>query len=221
MSIDVKICGIKDAQGIEAVNRAAPAYVGFVFFPDSPRFVTPEEAMRLRAKLRVGIRSVALLVDPDDEDLPRMIETLSPDFVQLHGEETPQRCEFIRDHYHRPIIKACRIETKDDIEAAREYDRVADMLLFDAKPSAEGDMPGGNGLPFDWSLLKEEKFEKPWMLSGGLTPENVGQAIRDSGARAVDVSSGVEEIRGRKSPLLIDAFMAAVAKAAKDFPSED
>jgi phosphoribosylanthranilate isomerase len=221
VSIDVKICGIRTIEGIEAANASACAYVGFVFFPDSPRFVTPEEAMRLRAKLRVGIRSVALLVDPDDEDLPRMIETLSPDFVQLHGEETPDRVEFIRDTYHRPIIKACPLATKDDLVAAREYDRVADMLLFDAKPANEGDMPGGNGRAFDWSLLAGETFEKPWLLSGGLTPENVGQAIRESGARAVDVSSGVEEIRGQKSPLLIQAFMAEVAKAAADLGLDD
>ena len=202
MSGWIKICGVKTADAIDAAARAGATHIGFNFFPKSPRYVTPNEASELAAGTG-RMRSVALTVDADDETLRAIASAFRPDMWQLHGDEPPARIEAIRNQFGLPVMKAVAIEAKADVAHARKFDQAADWLLFDAKPGA---LPGGNGLAFDWQLIAEETWTKPWFLSGGLTPGNVADAIRIAHARGVDVSSGVEKSRGHKDPQLIEQF---------------
>ncbi len=209
MSGSIKICGIRTAEAIDAAARAGATHAGFVFYAKSPRNISADDAGKLAA-LAPGLRSVALTVDATDETLHEISAGLHPQMWQLHGDETPERVSAIRSTFRVPVMKAIAIETNADIARARAYERVADWLLFDAKP---GTLPGGNGLAFDWKLIAGEKWTKPWMLSGGLNLANIAEAIRTTRTHAVDVSSGVEKSRGHKDPQLIERFVATARTA--------
>ncbi|MFP3943982.1 MAG: phosphoribosylanthranilate isomerase [Alphaproteobacteria bacterium] len=212
MTLQVKICGLRSREAVGEAVRAGAAFAGFVFFPRSPRAVTEESAAELIRMLPPSVTSVALLVDPDDRALERAL-AVRPGMLQLHGAESPARVAQIRARAGLPVMKAVGIARREDLEDARKYEGVADRLLFDAKaPRTAGSLPGGNGVPFDWRLLGRTRWRVPWMLSGGLTPDNVGRAVSLSGARAVDVSSGVETSPGVKDPARIRAFMEAAKR---------
>ncbi len=204
----VKICGINSPAAARAAARAD--FAGFNFYPRSPRHVTPSRAARLAKHLSRRVKRVAVLVDPDDAQLRDVIDTLQPHFLQLHGKETPARVAAIRRAYKVKVIKALGISTKADFKRIEPYLAVADALLFDAKPpKRKGALPGGNATSFDWKLLAGKKWKRPWLLSGGLSPKNVAEALRISGAKIVDVSSGVEDRVGHKTPARIAAFIDA------------
>jgi phosphoribosylanthranilate isomerase len=208
VTVQVKICGLNSP---EAVRAAATAdFGGFVFFPRSPRNVRPEEAAALAAELPRRVRRVALVVDADDATLRQIVVQFRPDFVQLHGSETPERVAAIKRDFGLKAIKAITVSKAADLDTADAYLDIVDMLLFDAHPPARPDaLPGGNATPFDWRLLQGRSWPIPWLLSGGLTPANVAEAAAVSGAPAVDVSSGVEDRPGHKDPKRIKAFLQA------------
>lgn len=208
--VAVKICGLTTEEAVRAARAAD--YAGFVYFPASPRHLTIERAATLRTLLPSSVKAVSVLVDPDDTLLKQVTETLAPDYLQLHGHETPERVKAIKEKSKTRIIKAIPVRASDDVAQAMRFAKIADMLLFDAKPPAGG-FPGGNALSFDWALLKNRTFPLPWMLSGGLNADNAAEAIHQSGAPAVDVSSGVERAPGVKDPALIDAFIMAARNA--------
>lgn len=214
MSIRVKICGIKDEDALFACVEARADLVGFVFYPKSPRYLTPSEAVPLVTYIRGVAGSVALVVDADDALLAEIVSTVDPDMLQLHGAETPERVAEVKARFGKPVMKAVAVAVAADAERARAYLGIADLILFDAKPAPGAVLPGGNGVAFDWRALETVRGEVPFMLSGGLTPENVAEAVRLTGARAVDVSSGVERAPGIKDPELIRHFLRA-AKAIK------
>jgi phosphoribosylanthranilate isomerase len=199
---------------VEAAVRGGASHIGFVFFANSPRAVAPDLAARLVAPLRQTspVKVVALMVDPSDEDAQMFARTLDPDFVQLHGKETPERTAHLRALLGKPVIKALGVRDASDIAAARRFDGAADHLMFDAKPPEGADRPGGHGEAFDWTLLDGLRLERPWFLAGGLDPWNVAEALRLSRAPIVDVSSGVERGPGVKDPHLIAAFLDAVRR---------
>lgn len=217
MTVKAKICGISTGAALSAAVSAGGAYVGFVFYPSSPRSVTVERASELAASVPPQVDTVGLLVDPDDEMLDRLARGVRLDWLQLHGTEAPDRVEAIRRRTGLRIVKAIRVAAEDDIDAARAYEPVADMILFDGKPpkESEGVLPGGNAVSFDWRLLAGRRWCRPWMLSGGLAAANVAEAIRVSGATAVDVSSGVESALGIKDPAKIREFLKAVSQFAQ------
>ncbi len=210
-NIKIKICGLTDEAALHAVIQAKADYAGFVYFPASPRHLTLERAAELKALLPASIQSVSVAVDADDALIKRIAGVLKPDALQLHGKETPERLHAIRKLLPGcQLIKGIPIKTADDVASAMRYSDVADMLLFDARaPELPGMLPGGNGISFDWALLKNRQFSKPWFLSGGLNADNVGEAIRLSGATMVDVSSSVERAPGVKDAGLIGAFIKA------------
>jgi len=210
-AIAIKFCGLRSAQDVSAAVAAGAGFVGFVFFPRSPRNLTPEAAAPLAAAVPEGVVRVGLMVDPDDAALDRITGQVPLDMIQLHGHETPARVAAIRARTGLKVMKAVGIRDRADLERAETYRRSADMLLLDAKAPEGAALPGGNGLAFDWRLLQGLAWDTPWMLAGGLRPENVAEAVRLTGARAVDVSSGVEGTPGVKSPELIAAFAAALA----------
>ncbi|MBP0483786.1 phosphoribosylanthranilate isomerase [Sagittula salina] len=210
--IRVKICGLSRAEDVAACAEAGAAYGGFVFFPKSPRAVTPEQARALALEAPVGLAKVALVVNADDALLDAVTATVPLDMLQLHGSETPERVTEVRARYGLPVMKAVGVATEDDLPKLGLYAQVADQLLIDAKPAPGAELPGGNGLSFDWRLIAGRRWPRPWMLAGGLTPENVGEAIRMTGAAQVDVSSGVESAPGVKDAGRIADFIAA-AKA--------
>ena len=209
MSGTIKICGIKTTEAIDAAARAGATHAGFVFYAPSPRALSPIDAGMI-AERAPGLRAVALTVDADDATFDAISAGLHPQMWQLHGAETPERVRAIRQKFRVPVMKAVAIAGSDDLARARIFEDSADWLLFDAKPDA---LPGGNGLAFDWQLIAGETWRKPWMLSGGLNPGNVAEAIRITHARGVDVSSGVEKSRGEKDPALIERFIAAARQA--------
>jgi phosphoribosylanthranilate isomerase len=209
--IRVKICGLTTPEQVEAAAAAGAAYVGFVFFPKSPRAVTPAQAAELALVTPVGVAKVALVVNASDAELDEITETVPLDMLQLHGSETPERVAEIRARYGLPVMKAIGIADEDDLAAIDLYSDVADQLLIDAKPPKDADLPGGNGLSFDWRLVKRKYWRRPWMLAGGLTPENAAEAVRMTGARQLDVSSGVEDAPGEKNPERIQAFVNSIA----------
>ncbi len=205
----VKICGLKDPTHVRAAADAGARYVGFVFFPKSPRHVTPDEAAALAEHVPFGVAKVALTVNADDALLDE-ITTIAPiDMLQLHGAESPERVAYVKARYGLPVMKAIGIATEDDVAQIDLYAPVADQLLIDAKAPRGADLPGGNGISFDWRLVQRKYWPCPWMLAGGLTPENVAEAMRLTGAKQVDVSSGVESTLGEKSAQLIADFVAA------------
>ncbi|MDF1716952.1 MAG: phosphoribosylanthranilate isomerase [Antarcticimicrobium sp.] len=206
--IRVKICGLREAADVRAAVAAGAAYVGFVFFAKSPRNLAVDAAAALALEVPEGICKVALTVDADEAALDQLIETVPLDMLQLHGRESPERVDEIRARYGLPVMKAVGVAGEEDLAQIDLYAQVADQLLIDAKPPRGADLPGGNGLAFDWRLLAGRKYwQRPWMLAGGLTPQNVGEAIRLTGARQVDVSSGVERAPGVKDAGLIEAFI--------------
>lgn len=213
MAIQVKICGIASVEAADAALRAAVDFAGLVFHPRSPRYVTPDKATQLAARLRGRTRIVALLSDPNDDDVDRAIAAAQPDFLQLHGRETPERVAALRARFSKPIIKAIAIAEAADLACVPMYESVADMMLFDAKAPASATREGGHGAPFDWQLLRGRAFKRPWLLAGGLNADNVARAVRTTEAPGVDVSSGVETAPGVKSAELIAAFVAAARSA--------
>lgn len=212
-SVMVKVCGVSDLAAISAAYRAGAAYVGFVFFPPSPRAVTAEHAAELAVETPVGLCKVGLFVDPDDKFLLETLERAPLDMIQLHGSESPERIDAVRRLTGLPVMKAVKIGGAEDLVELDVMEEAADQLLCDAKPLKDATLPGGNGHAFDWTLLSGRRWRAPWMLAGGLTPATVAEAIRLTGARQVDVSSGVESAPGVKDAALIEAFIDA-AKAA-------
>jgi phosphoribosylanthranilate isomerase len=208
-----KICGLTDAPAVDAAVAGGAAFLGFMFFPASPRNISPEAAARLAAPARAKTKIVAVTVDPDDDLIVRLIAVLSPDLIQLHGKESPARVADIRRRFSGGLIKVAQVSGADDIAAASAYDDLVDHLMFDAKPPPDAALPGGLGVAFDWTLMAGRRFSRPWFLAGGLDPWNVGEAARLSGAPMVDVSSGVERGAGLKDPALIGAFLEAVRRA--------
>jgi phosphoribosylanthranilate isomerase len=205
----VKICGLREAAHVEAAVRGGAAYVGFVFFPKSPRNLTFADAARLAAAVPPGVATVALTVDADDAALDALLAEVPVDVLQLHGHESVARVGQVRARFGLPVMKAVGVAGEEDLPALEAYGRVADQLLVDAKPPNGAELPGGNGLAFDWRLIAGRRWPVPWMLAGGLTPDNVAEAIRLTGARQVDVSSGVESAPGVKDAALIAAFLKA------------
>lgn len=211
--IRVKICGLRTLADVEATARAGAAYMGLVFFPRSPRFLSLEDARALALAAPPGLAKVALVVDADDATLDAVTEAMPLDMLQLHGHETPSRVAEVRARYGLPVMKALGVADEGDLAAVLDYSMVADQLLIDAKPPKDAPLPGGNGLSFDWRLVAQRRWLRPWMLAGGLTPENVAEAIRLTNARQVDVSSGVESAPGVKDPARIAAFTRAAMGA--------
>ena len=214
MTVEVKICGLNTAPTVAAAIAGDARYVGFVFYPPSPRGITAPEFARLAAAVPPGVIRVGLFVDAEDDFIAEKLDAARLDLLQLHGAESPARVAAIRARFRIAVMKAIKVAGPADIDAARPYEAVADRLLFDAKPpkSMRSPLPGGNALAFDWRLLRGARWSRPWMLSGGLDADNVAEAIGVSGATAVDVSSGVEDKPGRKSAARIAAFLKAVAE---------
>ena len=211
MDIRVKICGLTRPEDVAAVAAAGAQYAGFVFFEKSPRNVNIETARGLALEAPVGLAKVALVVDADDAELDAIVGSVPLDMLQLHGHESPARVSEVRARYGLPVMKAVGVADVEDMAQIALYEEVADQLLIDAKPPKGADLPGGNGLSFDWRLLSGRKYwRKPWMLAGGLTPQNVRQAAQMTGARQVDVSSGVEAGAGVKDARRIAEFVAAL-----------
>lgn len=214
-AIRVKICGLNSPQDVAAAAAAGAAYVGFVFFPKSPRNISIEQAAQLALEVPVGLCKVALTVNADDAMLDTLTDAVPLDMLQLHGSESPERVAEVKARYGLPVMKAIGVADASDLPQIDLYSQVADQLLIDAKPPKSADLPGGNGLAFDWRLLAGRKYwQRPWMLAGGLTPENVAEAVRMTGARQVDVSSGVEAAPGQKDAALIARFSAAAQSVA-------
>jgi phosphoribosylanthranilate isomerase len=218
MTTKVKICGLKTAAALEAAIAAGADYIGLVFYPPSPRSVSVDAAAGLARLARGRAKVVVLLVDPDEALLDEVVAAVDPDLIQLHGRETPERLRAIRARWGRPVMKAVSVRSGEDVLRAFEFEGAADLILFDAKApeGMAGALPGGNGIPFDWGLLSGVKNRLAYMLSGGLSPDNVAEAIRMTGAPVVDVSSGVERSPGEKDPALIRRFVAAVRDAAHE-----
>lgn len=214
MSVLVKICGITSAVSADAAVRAGVDLAGLVFHAKSSRNLAPEQAASLAGRLRGRVRLAVMLVDPTDEAVVAAIAAVKPDFIQLHGAETPIRAGAIRSRFGIPVIKVISVADNADFADVSRFEDAADMLMFDAKPPPGAAREGGLGTAFDWQILKGRKFSRPWLLAGGLNAENVARAIRLTEAPGVDVSSGVETAPGIKSADLIAQFTAA-AKAAR------
>jgi len=210
---EVKICGINDLAAMDAALAAGADFVGLVFFPPSPRAVTPHDAAKLAARARGRARVVALVVDPDDRLLADIAEHANPDVLQLHGSESAARVTDVRKRFGRPAMKAIPVAEAADLAAVSAYESIADWILFDARPPKDANRPGGHGRAFDWKLIAGHVRKKPVMLSGGLAPGNVAEAISIVRPEAVDVSSGVERAPGDKDPEKIVAFIKAARSA--------
>lgn len=212
MPVEAKICGVTDDSGLDAAVRGGARFVGLVFYPRSPRYVSPDVAAALVARAPEGVMKVGLTVDADDDTIGKILSHVPLDMLQCHGNEEPERVEQLKMRFGLPVIKALGIATEEDVARAGRYESCADWLLFDAKPpeTSPNALPGGNALVFDWNLIAGSDWSKPWMLSGGLDANNVAEAIKITGARVVDVSSGVEDRPGVKSPERVCAFLEAV-----------
>ena len=208
-----KICGLTTPGTLDAALAGGAAFVGAVVFPKSPRHIDPLHGATLFERARGRAKVVAVTVDADDALLTEIALILKPDLIQLHGRETPERAERVRMLTGAGIIKVLPIRTAADFAGVEAWESLADHLMFDAKPPEGSHLPGGVGARFDWTLLAGQAFRRPWFVAGGLTPDNVAQAIRVSGAPLVDVSSGVESAPGVKDPALITAFLDAVRSA--------
>lgn len=205
----IKICGVTKPDDIETLNRHNIDMVGFNFYKNSPRYLDPLFGPQLASKCRAEMLRVALVVEPSDDDLDAVLGSVSPHFIQLHGTETPERVAEIKARSMASLIKALPIRGADDVARAHDYAGLVDMFLFDAKPPKDG-MPGGNGETFDWTALSAYELDKPYLLAGGLTRDNVADALKRTKAPMVDLSSGVESAPGVKDENLIAAFAAAV-----------
>lgn len=212
MPLFTKICGLADTAAVEAAVGHGADMVGFVFYPPSPRNLGAEQAETLLHDVPSGIDRVGLFVDPETDFLDQILAKARLDLLQLHGDETPERCRAISVYFGLPIIKAIKVSTKADLKMAKDYEDAVDWLMFDARSAADDALPGGNGKAFDWTILKGAEFKRPWLLAGGLTPDNLAEAVKQSGATAVDVSSGVESAPGKKDPARIRAFLDAARR---------
>ena len=211
MSLTVKICGLSTEDAVQAAVEGGAALVGFVFFKKSPRNVSPADVKALAVGVPRGIQKVGLLVDASDEEIENILQDAPLDMLQLHGAETPERVREIKSKFSLPVMKVIAVGDEGDLERARTFESIADRLLFDAKPPADASRPGGLGQAFNWQLLAGQSFVIPWLLAGGLTADNLAEAVAVSGAAAVDVSSGVEDAPGVKNPSKIKAFLEVAA----------
>lgn len=207
--VRVKICGLKRRTELDAAVAAGASYVGLVFFGKSPRNIDLKTASDLVEAVPVGVCKVALTVNADDRALDQLLGQVPLDMLQLHGDETAQRVAEVKDRFGLPVMKAVGVRDETDLPALDDFAKVADQILVDAKPAKKSELPGGNGIAFDWRLIAGRRWAVPWMLAGGLTPHNIADAIRLTGARQVDVSSGVESAPGMKDPHRIQAFVEA------------
>jgi phosphoribosylanthranilate isomerase len=205
--VSVKICGISTVDDVRACAGAGANYMGLVFFEKSPRNITIPAARDLALAAPVGLAKVALVVNPSDAELDAIAGTVPLDMIQLHGRETPERVAEVKARYGLPVMKAVGIADANDLPKLESYFGVADQILVDAKPPKGGELPGGNGLSFDWRLIAGRRWPCPWMLAGGLTPENVAEAVKMTGTKQVDVSSGVEDAPGQKNAELIQKLV--------------
>jgi phosphoribosylanthranilate isomerase len=208
MTVAAKICGLTTLEAVAVATRHGAAFVGFVFYPPSRRNLTPALAAALAAVVPAGIVKTGLFVDADDDTLAAVLEKTPLDLLQFHGQESPDRVAAVKRRFGKPVMKTIPVSAEADLAAAERYFAVADRLLFDAKPPKGATVPGGNGLVFDWELLSGRRWPLPWMLSGGLSADNLGEAVHITKAAAVDVSSGVEREPGVKDPDKIAAFLA-------------
>jgi phosphoribosylanthranilate isomerase len=213
MSLDIKICGLKTDDALAAALAVGASHVGFIFFPRSPRNVDPDEAGRLREIARGRAEAVAVTVDADNAALDAIVSAMSPDMLQLHGKETSERVAEVKARYDLPVMKAFSVRVAGDLEKTAAYRGIADRFLLDAKPPAGAELPGGNGVPFDWRLLAGLDAGVDYMLSGGLNAANIAEALRLTSPPGIDISSGVESAPGVKDAALIEAFFRAVRTA--------
>lgn len=209
LALRVKICGLRTPQEVEAAAAAGAAYVGLVFFEKSPRNLTVEAAREAAWAAPMGLAKVALTVDASDAALQAILDAVPIDMLQLHGQESPDHVVALRHRFGLPVMKAVGVAEAADLDRVAEYEDVADQILIDAKAPKGATLPGGNGIAFDWRLIANRQWKKPWMLAGGLTPFNVAEAVRLTGARQVDVSSGVESAPGVKDAGRVRAFITA------------
>jgi phosphoribosylanthranilate isomerase len=214
MAAKAKICGVSTPEAVRAAVDGDAAYLGFMFFPKSPRNIAPEAAARLTPPARArGVKIVAVVVDPSDNEIDSILAGLDPDLIQLHGKETPARVREVAQRSGRGIVKVVPVSEPSDFAAVAAYEPLVEHLMFETKPPKDADRPGGLGVAFDWTLLQGRRFQRPWFLAGGLDPWNVSGAIGAAKAPLVDVSSGVERGPGLKDPALITAFLDAVRRA--------
>jgi phosphoribosylanthranilate isomerase len=213
MGVKAKICGISTPEAVSAALEGGAAFLGFMFFAKSPRNIAPDAAARLAQPVRGAAKIVAVAVDPDDAEVDRIAAILKPDLIQLHGAETPARARAIGERMGAGVIKVLSVSEASDLAPAADYESVVEHLMFDTKPPKGADRPGGLGEAFDWTLLAGRRFQRPWLLAGGLDPWNLASAVQQSGAPLVDVSSGVERGAGLKDPALIRAFLDAAKSA--------
>ena len=214
MRVTAKICGINDPEAMRAAISGGASHVGFVFYPLSPRAVNPGEAMALASVVPERVQKVGLFVDPEDDQIDKTLFVVKLDFLQLHGDETPERVRDLKQRTGKKVMKVIKVAEASDIARAEAYVRIADALMFDAKPppGMKDALPGGNAVSFDWGILSGQKWPLPWMLAGGLHAGNVADAVALADAAIVDTSSGVEDTPGRKSVEKIAAFLGKVAE---------
>lgn len=219
MTLDIKICGLKRDAAVDAALAGGASHVGFIFFEKSPRHVSLDEAARLAARARGKAKSVAVTVDADDAMLDAIVAAMTPDMLQLHGKETPARVAEVKARFGLPVMKAFSVSDAADLDAVAPYRGIADRFLFDARPPKGSDLPGGNGVAFDWRLLAALDPGLDYMLSGGLNAGNIGDALRQASPPGIDISSGVESAPGVKDPALIAKFFEAVEAARAGLPA--
>jgi len=215
MKPDIKICGLKTAEAIDRALQRGATHIGFIFFEKSPRYIEPDVAGRLAEAARGKAKIVAVTVNPTNDDLDEIVALLRPDIIQLHGDESPERVLTIKAVYGLPVMKAFSVRTSDDLQRVEAYIGIADRFLFDAKPPKGSELPGGNGVSFDWSLLSWLDDSVEYMLSGGLNKDNIAEAMAITKAPGIDVSSGVESAPGIKDVAMIDRFFDAVEMACQ------
>lgn len=212
MSVEVKICGLKNPAAMDAAVKAGADLVGLNFFPKSPRYVTPQEAAALASMVANRVIRTGLFVNPETTQLERILADVPLDLLQLHGDEPPDRVAEIRSRFGLPVMKVIKVTEEADLAAVKNYEEVADRIMFEPKTPKGADRPGGNAVAFDWTILQGFRSEKPWMLAGGLTPDNVATAIRLTGAPGVDTASGVEDAPGVKNEQKMRQFVEAARK---------
>ena len=218
-SLLIKICGLSTAEAVDRAVEQGATHIGFIFFPKSPRHIEPDLAGLLADRVRGRAKIVAVTVDADTDDLDEIVALLKPDMLQLHGSESPDRMLMLKALYALPMIKAFSVREADDLLRIDPYIGIADLFLFDAKPPKGSDLPGGNGISFDWTVMRALDDSVPYMLSGGLNAGNVADALKETEAPGIDVSSGVESAPGVKDLAMIDGFFAAVRRAKAEMAS--